>query len=92
MDLAAIGGTEGSDILTGTFAGDHIYPRIGNDIVNGGGGCVDVITGGDGFHISDGDTGNDEMHADAGDNVAAGSNSPNMAASPALRRQAWRGN
>lgn len=73
-------GTEGNDMLNGTFGGDALYGRGGNDIIFGGEG-VNTLLGEDGndriyggFQTDyiNGGNGNDQIYAVGGNNTIYG--------------------
>jgi Ca2+-binding RTX toxin-like protein len=73
-------GTEGKDMLNGTFGEDALYGRGGNDTIFGGEGVNtllgedgnDVIYGGSQTDYINGGNGNDEIYAFEGNNTSYG--------------------
>lgn len=73
--MAVIIGTNASETINGTNAGDIILAVSGNDTVNGGGGN-DIITGGNGNDVLNGDAGSDLIDGGNGnDTINGGSGS-----------------
>ena len=69
--MATINGTNGSNIIVGTNAGDVINAGGGNDIVLGGNGN-DTLNGGDGTDLISGGNGNDTLNGGAGSDIVLG--------------------
>ena len=73
-------GTEGNDILNGTFGDDALYGRGGNDLIVGGEGVNtllgedgnDLIYGGSQTNYINGGNGNDGIYAPGGNNTIYG--------------------
>ena len=71
--MAVINGTDNSNILIGTNAGDVINAGGGNDIVLGGNGN-DTLNGGSGTDLISGGNGNDTIDGGSGSDALSGGN------------------
>lgn len=69
--IATYEGTDGPDVITGTWAQDVMHGAGGRDMMRGGGGH-DIICGGWGDDIILGNEGNDLLRGDGGDDALDG--------------------
>ncbi len=68
VQVAAINGTEGDDVLNGTGGANAIYGNAGSDTLNGQGGN-DTLSGGGGNDTLNGGTGTDFLLGGTGDDL-----------------------